>query len=206
MIVRLPRNYAFFARLPLQFKMKVVRFLAQNQGKFWYEVQIHGHSLRISSLVKLQEGKTYEIKQKSALEMEVLREVKENQTIEKNHKIMQDDSSRNKQVDSIKWISWILQFATSDFDSTIRIFTESKNIVMQPTENGYYFEKGNPVQVAGFFQPRFENYVLYLYINSEQPIRDMIKQMEGKILYTEKIFPVTYNHLQTLRRGLNVES
>lgn len=73
-MIELPRNFQFIQRLPEHFEMTVLsegNITGQTQ---WYEVIIASHHLNILSRINLVAGKTYTIKKKSPLKLEVLGE------------------------------------------------------------------------------------------------------------------------------------
>ena len=70
--VQLPRNFAFFDRLPRIFSLKVVGPGKPHNDGFWYPAGINGHKLHVFSTELLQEGQPYKVEKKSTLKLKII--------------------------------------------------------------------------------------------------------------------------------------
>lgn len=70
--VQLPRNFAFFDRLPRIFSLKIVGPGKPHNDGFWYPAGINGHKLHVFSTELLMEGKAYKVEKKSTLKLKII--------------------------------------------------------------------------------------------------------------------------------------
>jgi len=70
--IGLPRNYQFISRLPLDFKIQVIKTINSTKDGIWYFCRVQGHELNILSQVKLKEGRSYTIHKKDNITLELV--------------------------------------------------------------------------------------------------------------------------------------
>ena len=70
--LRLPRNYNFISRLPDVFEVKIIKKVNTIPEGTWYLCTVKEHELNILSQIKLVAGKSYKIRKKDELTLELL--------------------------------------------------------------------------------------------------------------------------------------
>ena len=71
--VQLPRNFAFFDRLPKIFSLIITGVGKPHNNGFWYPAGINGHKLHVFSTEILIDGQSYEVEKKSTLKLKIIK-------------------------------------------------------------------------------------------------------------------------------------
>ena len=69
MFTPVPRNYAFFKRLPETFRITVLEEGNSIESGTWYYVEINGHNLNLLSQTKLIVGDSFLVRKEHTLKL-----------------------------------------------------------------------------------------------------------------------------------------